>query len=75
MEANINFQLPEEKHNLLRAMKATEAYLVIWDMFQELRKVYKYSEDEQAVEDANKWRDTLQELCDQYGVDVYSEFG
>jgi hypothetical protein len=57
----------------VRALKATQAYLVIWEMFQELRKIYKYSEDEIDAEHADKWADKLRELCEQHGIDVWLE--
>jgi len=57
----------------VRALKATDAYIVIWDMFQELRKVWKYSEDNTAIEYADHWDQKLRELCDANGIDVWNE--
>lgn len=73
MNVNLLYTLPEEKQELLRALKATNAYLVVYDMFQELRKVWKYSELEDEIAFAEHWRDKLIEICSFNGVNVDEE--
>jgi len=70
LEFDCNDDSPEAA---VRALKATQAYQVIWEMFQELRKVYKYSDVDVDAEHADKWREKLQDICEEYGVDVWNE--
>jgi uncharacterized NAD(P)/FAD-binding protein YdhS len=75
MKAILQFDLdlPEDKEAHLRATKATDAYLVIWDMFQELRKDWKYSQDPEVVRHAERYRDLLRRLTEDHGIDLDNE--
>jgi len=75
MKAVLQFDLnePEDKEAHLRATKATDAYLVIWDMFQELRKDWKYSQDPEVVKHAERYRDLLRRLTEDHGIDLDNE--
>ena len=68
-----NLSDPDEQRSHIRATKATDAYLVISDMFQELRKDWKYSEDDKVVELAEKYRDELVRLCEYHGINLDTE--
>ena len=75
MKAILEFDLSdsEDRAAHLRAIKATSAYLVIWDMFQELRKVWKYGDDDKLAEIAEGWKEKLAELCDAHGINIDTE--
>lgn len=49
----------EDKEEFIRAVNAESMYSAISDYTQELRSIWKYSEDRVAVEHANKWKDAL----------------
>jgi len=68
MKAKLEFNLPEEKSEFDYAVSGMDAHIVIDRMFEELRKVWKYSEDENSTNHAMKWRDILSELCNDYNI-------
>lgn len=75
LKSSLHFNLddPEDRKACLRALKSTDAYLVISVMFDELRQVWKYGQDEIDAKYAEKWRDTLYELCKDYAIDLDAE--
>jgi len=75
MKAILQFDLndPDDRESHIRAIKATDAYLVIWEMFQELRKDWKYSQDPEVVKHAEKYRDLLNSLVHGHGIDLDNE--
>lgn len=73
VQITFNIEDESERQAALRALKATDAYLVIWEFTQELRKVWKYSEDDSAAAAAELWRDRLFEYMDQHGVHLDEE--
>ena len=74
-KAILQFDLTDsdDKADFLRATKATSAYLVIWEMFQELRKDWKYSQDPVLAAHAEKYRDILNGLCSGNSIDLDNE--
>jgi aspartate aminotransferase-like enzyme len=44
MKATIEFQLPEDRHEHLRAIYATEAWSVLYDIDNTLRNVLKHGD-------------------------------
>ena len=64
---------PGDNLELLRMQKATSAYLVIHEMFEELRKEWKYSQDEEATKAAHRYRDILNMLCERHNINLDSE--
>lgn len=75
MKAILQFDLNENEDRLghLRAVKATDAYLVIYNMFEELRKDWKYSQDPEVVKHAERYRDILNMLVTQHSIDLDNE--
>jgi len=75
MKAVLQFDLDsfEDKQAHIRATKATDAYLVIWEMFQELRKDWKYSQDPEVVKHATNYSDLLRRLTEDHGIDLDNE--
>lgn len=68
-----NTEEPHEQLELRRALKATEAYLVIHGMYNHLRSICKYGEDEQRAEFAEEMRQVLYALEEQYGINTSIE--
>lgn len=44
MKAILEFNLPDDKHEWDNAINADNMYCVIWDIRQEIRRVWKYGE-------------------------------
>jgi hypothetical protein len=59
MKVTIEF---EEQDSAIDALRARDYKFVIWQMSQELRKYYKYSEDEHEIKVAEKLNDYLNQL-------------
>jgi hypothetical protein len=71
-EITVKYVIEEsyDEQEFRRTLKATEAYLVIHDMFNEFRKVWKHGENEEHVELAEQFRDILNSLCRDRGIDL-----
>jgi hypothetical protein len=69
-KATITFNLPEEQLEFNDAVHASDWKSVVWDMKQEIRKYWKYSEDEHEIELATKLNEHLTELLNVYGVSL-----
>ncbi len=70
MRATLEFELPEEKNDLLLSLKATELSIVIERLLQYIRAEIKYKEDviqsrHETLEDIRK---NLWDLLDEYEV-------
>lgn len=74
MKVHFEFNLPEDKAEHMYALKGADAHFVLEGLAQELRQVYKYSDSAMDIEYAEKWRDRLFELMDDYGVKLYGEY-
>lgn len=44
MKAKLTFNLPEDEHEFYCATKGQDMISVLWELQQELRKLYKYEE-------------------------------
>jgi hypothetical protein len=44
MKAKLTFNLPEDEHEYYCATKGMDMFSVLWQINQELRKLYKYEE-------------------------------
>lgn len=75
MKAVLQFDLddPQDREAHLRATKSTDAYLVLLDMMNEFRTVYKYGQDPVASQYAEAWRDKLVELMRDHSIDLDNE--
>ena len=69
-KATITFNLPEEQSEFNDAVHASDWKSVVWDMKQELRKYWKYSEDEHEIKLATKLSEHLNDLLNNYGVSL-----
>lgn len=73
MKATLTFDLndSDERAEHKRAIQATDAYLVLWDLDQELRQKLKYSELTGEREIAySEIREKLHDLLSNYGVNL-----
>lgn len=71
MKAILEFQLPEDQFEFLRASKASDLANVVWEMDQYLRKKMKYeSEDmsEEVFQTYEAVRNHLSNLMDEHGL-------
>jgi hypothetical protein len=69
-QAVITFNLPEEQSEFTDAVHASDYKMVLWDMKQELRRYWKYSEDEHEIKLATKLSEHLNGLLNDYGVSL-----
>jgi len=44
MKATLEFNLPEDQHEFDLAIQGSNMYSALWDISQELRKLWKYEE-------------------------------
>lgn len=73
VQITFNIEYPEERRAAMRCMKATDAYLALWEMQNKLRDVWKYSDVEIEVHEAEKWRDVLSSCMEKFGIDLDEE--
>jgi len=69
-QAVITFNLPEEQSDFTDAVNASNWKMVVYDMKQELRRYWKYSEDENEIKLATKLNEHLIDLLNDYGVSL-----
>jgi len=72
MKAILEFNIdePDDREAHLRAVKALDMALVLEDIFQELRKDWKYSDDEKLAEIADNYREKFYLLCEARGINL-----
>lgn len=63
MKATIEFQLPEERDEHIRAVHAAEAWALLDDIDQELRRILKYGSEITRDQLAESIRLQINELC------------
>ena len=72
--ATLTFRLPDAKGDLLRALKATDYLIVLFDLDQKLRSICKYEDLPAPVQDkVEEIREEFWELCRGKGVDPVEE--
>jgi hypothetical protein len=63
MKATIEFQLPEERDEHIRAVHAADAWALLDDIDQELRRIVKYGSEITRDQLAESIRLQINELC------------
>lgn len=63
MKATLEFQLPEERDEHIRAVHAAEAWALLDDIDQELRRIVKYGSEITRDQLAEEIRSQINELC------------
>lgn len=71
----LEFNIEDNTDNLasVRAMKATDIYLACHAFTEELRKVCKYSENNNEVKHAEKWRSKFKSYLEDYEISLDQE--
>lgn len=71
MKATLTFNLPEENHEFIAAVHASDALHVINEISQRMRTIYKYEDHTTEVyEVVQNLREELFQLCAEYKIDV-----
>ena len=63
MKATLEFQLPEERDEHIRAVHAADAWALLDDIDQELRRIVKYGSEITRDQLAQEIRLQINELC------------
>jgi hypothetical protein len=63
MKATLEFQLPEEREEHIRAVHAVDAWALLDDIDQELRRILKYGSEITRDQLAESIRLQINELC------------
>ena len=63
MKATIEFQLPDEREEHIRAVHAADAWATLDDIDQELRRILKYGSEITRDQLAETIRAQINELC------------
>ena len=71
MRQTLNFR---DEKAAIRALRADTMYYVIWEYLMELRNVYKYSEVEGEIREAERWRDRMLNLLAEHGINLDEEW-
>ena len=66
MKAKLTFNLPEDQVEFDFAIQGSKMYSALWDISQELRKIWKYEElSEEEFKMVEKIRDKFYEIPDE----------
>ena len=68
MKAILEFNLPEESTEHRQAIDGSSWECVLFQLDQHFRSIYKHGDDDAAAEFADKARDKIRELMDDYNV-------
>jgi len=69
-KVTLQFDLSEDSQAAVRALKADGVYDTLYELAYELRQVYRYSEQSNEIKYAEIWRERLQGLCCDNGIDL-----
>ena len=65
MKAKLTFNLPEDQHDFDLAIQSGKMYSALWDISQELRKLWKYEElNDDEWKMVERIRDKFYEILD-----------
>ena len=66
MKAKLTFNLPDDQHDFDLAVQSGKMYSALWDISQELRKLWKYEElSEEEWNMVERIRDKFYEILDE----------
>ena len=66
MKAILEFNLPEDQHDFDFAVQGSKMYSALWDISQELRKLWKYEElSDEEFKMVERIRDKFYEILDE----------
>lgn len=65
MKAKLEFNLPDDQHDFDLAIQGSKMYSALWDISQELRKLWKYEElNDDEWKMVERIRDKFYEILD-----------
>ena len=71
MKAILEFNLPEDEHEFYCANKGKDMFVVLWNLQQELRKLYKYEElNEDEYKIVERLRDFLNDSLNDHEINL-----
>jgi hypothetical protein len=68
-EVTIHFT---DKHEAIDALKASDYKVALLEIYNELRRYYKYSEDEHEVRIGGELMDKFNSTCNALNIDLWS---
>lgn len=71
MKARLTFNLPDEQHDFDVAIQGSKMYSALWDISQELRRLWKYEElSEEQFEMVERIRDSFHSILQEHNVNL-----
>lgn len=71
MKATLEFNLPEDKHEWENAIRADAMFASLWDVQQELRRLWKYEElSEEQFEMVERIRDSFHSILEENNINL-----
>ena len=71
MKAKLTFDLPEDKYEWENAIRADAMYAALWDISQDLRKLWKYEElSEEEWKMVERIRDKFHEILSDHNINL-----
>lgn len=71
MKVILEFDGTEEQEDIYNAINGHKFKCILWELkYNRLRSIIKYSNSEEEIKHAEYWRDILNELLEEYGVDL-----
>lgn len=71
MKATIEFNLPEDKYEWENAVQADAMFACLWDVQQELRRLWKYEElSEEQFKMVERIRDSFHSIIQEHNVNL-----
>lgn len=71
MKAILEFNLPEDKHEWENAVQADDMFACLFDVQQELRRVWKYEElTEEQFEMVERIRDSFHSILQDHNINL-----
>ena len=72
MKATLEFNLPDDKNEWENAMRADAMFCALWDVQQELRRLWKYEElTEEQFKMVERIRDSFHDILQRNNINLY----
>ena len=65
---------PDDIHFVNRLMKSDRCYSVLWDIKENIRSIYKYSEDGKEIEIMEKFMNFVNHLLVDNGINIEEDY-
>jgi len=71
MKAKLTFNLPDDQHDFDLAIQSGKMYSALWDISQELRKLWKYEElNDDEWKMVERIRDKFHEILSEHNINL-----